>query len=52
MQALEATIVATAETWEQEAVAAGEVRESIGGVDETFLEGMMLVFQDLPTRDT
>lgn len=49
MQALEATAVAIAKTWEQDATAAGEVREIIGGVDETFLERMMLVFQDLPT---
>ena len=47
MQVLEATAVATAETGEQDAVAAGEVRELIGGVDETFLERMMLVFMDL-----
>jgi len=46
---LEATAVATAQTWEQDAVAAGEVREIIGGVDETFLEHMMLVFQDVST---
>jgi len=49
MQTVVATAVKTAETWEQDAVAAGEVREIIGGVDETFLERMMLVFQDLPT---
>ena len=49
MQALEVAVVETAETWEQAAVATGEVRESIGGVDETFLERMMLVFQDLST---
>ena len=49
MQALEATAVETAETWEQDASAAGEVREIIGGVDETFLERMMVVFQDVPT---
>jgi hypothetical protein len=49
MQALEATAVETAETWEQAARAAGEVREIIGGGDETFLERMMLIFQDLPT---
>jgi hypothetical protein len=49
MQALEVTAVETAETWEQDAIAAGEVREIIGGVDETFLERMMVVFQDLPT---
>ena len=49
MQALEATAVATVETWEQDASAAGEVREILGGVDATFLERMMVVFQDLPT---
>jgi hypothetical protein len=49
MQALEVAVVETAEIWEQDAVAAGEAREIIGGVDETFLERMMLVFQDLPT---
>ncbi len=49
MQALEVAAVETAEVWEQDAIAAGEVREIIGGVDETFLERMMLVFQDLST---
>lgn len=49
MQALEARALETAETWEQDASAAGEVREIIGGVDETFLERMMLVFQDVST---
>jgi hypothetical protein len=49
MQALEVAAVETAETWEQDAVAAGEVREIIGGVDAPFLERMMLVFQDLST---
>ena len=49
LQALEVAVVATAEVWEQDAIAAGEVQEIIGGVDETFLERMMLVFQDLPT---
>jgi len=39
----------TAETWEQDANTTGEVREIIGGVDETFLERMMVVFQDWPT---
>ena len=48
-QALAAAAVATAETWEQAAVAAGEVREIIGGVDETFLERMRRVFPDLAT---
>jgi hypothetical protein len=49
MQALAAMALETAETWEQEASAAGEGREIIGGVDATFLERMMLVLQDLPT---
>jgi len=49
MQTLEATLVETAAAWEQEGVAAGEVREIIGAVDETFLEQMMLVFQDVLT---
>ena len=49
MQALEATALATAATWEQDASAAGEGREIIGGVDETFLERMMVVLQDVPT---
>ena len=39
----------TAETWEKDGCAAGEVREIIGAVDETFLERMMLVFMDLRT---
>ncbi len=52
LQTLEATAVETAETWEQDAGAAGEVREMIGGVEATFLERMMVVFQDVPTRDT
>jgi hypothetical protein len=49
MEALAVTIVETARTWEQDGVAAGEVREIIGAVDETFLEKMMLVFQDVST---
>jgi hypothetical protein len=49
MQVLETTAGEPAQTWEQDASAAGEVREIIGGVDETFLERMMVVFQDLPT---
>jgi hypothetical protein len=49
MQVLETSAVETAVTWEQAASAAGEGREIIGGVDETFLERMMVVFQDLPT---
>src|SRR5216683_6190124 len=49
MQTLEATRVETAAAWEQDGVAGGEVREIIGAVDETFLEQMILVFQDVPT---
>jgi hypothetical protein len=49
MQTLEATLVETAAAWEQDGVAAGEVREIIGAVDETFLEQMILVFMDLRT---
>ncbi len=49
MQTLEATLVETAAAWEQDGVAAGAVREIIGGVDKTFLEQMILVFQDLLT---
>jgi hypothetical protein len=49
MQALEAALLETAETWEQDGCAGGEVREIIGAVDETFLERMILVFMDLST---
>lgn len=49
MEALVVTRVETAQGWEQEGVAGGEVRESIGAVDETFLAQMILVFQDVPT---
>jgi Family of unknown function (DUF6399)/IclR helix-turn-helix domain len=49
LQALEAVILETAATWEQEGGASGEVREVIGAVDETFLERMILVFMDLAT---
>jgi Family of unknown function (DUF6399)/IclR helix-turn-helix domain len=49
LQALEAAVVETAQTWEQDGIAHGAVREVIGGVDETFLQRMMLVFQDLAT---
>ena len=38
--------------WEKDGVAAGEVREITGVVDETFLEQMILVFQDVPTGYT
>ena len=49
MQALEAALLETAAAWEQDGGAAGEVREIIGAVDETFLERMILVFMDLAT---
>jgi hypothetical protein len=49
LQTLEATIVKTTAAWEQDGIAAGEMREIIGAVDETFFERMMLVFQDLST---
>ena len=49
MQALEAALLETAATWEQDGQACGEVREIIGAVDETFLERMLLVFMDLAT---
>src|SRR4051794_5191544 len=49
MQTLEATIMQTTAAWEPEGIAAGEMREIIGAVDETFFERMMLVFQDLTT---
>ena len=50
MQTLERTIVETATTWEQEGTTAGEVREIIGAVDETFLEHMMLVLHGSAQR--
>jgi hypothetical protein len=50
MQALEDAALETAETWEKDGCAGGEMREVIGAVDETFLERMMLVFMDLRTR--
>ena len=49
LQALETALLETAGRWEKDGVRAGEVREIIGAVDETFLEQMMLVFQDVPT---
>jgi hypothetical protein len=49
MQALEAALLETAATWEQDGCASGEAREVIGAVDETFLERMMLVCMDLAT---
>ena|ERR1700730_3901453 len=47
MQGLEQVLLETAEAWEHDGIAAGEVRPIIGAVDETFLERMMLVFMDL-----
>ena len=47
MAVLEAAILETAEAWENEGIADGQVREIIGAVDETFLQRMMLVFIDL-----
>jgi hypothetical protein len=49
MQTVEATILETAAAWEQDGVAAGQIRDIIGAVDETFLEHLMLVFQDVST---
>jgi len=49
MQVLEAAVVETAQSWEQDGIAHGAVREVIGGVDETFLQRMILVFQDVST---
>ena len=49
MEAWTGTVEETAQVWEQDGGAAGEVRESIGAVDETFLERMMRVFQAVPT---
>src|SRR6266851_571712 len=49
MEVLVVTSVETAQVWEQDGVASGEVREIIGAVDETFLAQMILVFQDVPT---
>jgi hypothetical protein len=46
---LEATLLETAATWEQDGQTRGEGREIIGAVDETFLERMILVFMDLTT---
>lgn len=49
MQVLETALLETAGRWEKDGVAAGEVREIIGAVDETFLEQMILGFQDVRT---
>jgi hypothetical protein len=47
MEVLEAAMLATTAAWERDGVAAGEMREIMGAVDETFLQRMMLVFIDL-----
>jgi hypothetical protein len=47
MAVLEAAILETTAAWEHDGVTAGEMREIIGAVDETFLQRMMLVFIDL-----
>ena len=49
MQTLEAAVLETAATWEQEGVAMGDGPEIIGAVDETFLEQMVLILLDLKT---
>ena len=49
LQTLAQAILEIGQAWEQDAVAAGEVPEIIGAVDETFLERLLLVFLDLPT---
>jgi hypothetical protein len=49
MQTREKTIVETTRTWEKESATAGQAREIIGAVDETFLEHMLLVLMDLPS---
>jgi Family of unknown function (DUF6399)/IclR helix-turn-helix domain len=49
LHTLEAALLETARAWEEEGRTAGDVREIIGAVDETFLERLMLVFMDLPT---
>ena len=49
MQTLEAALLETTGTWEQEGCASGEVRDIIAAVDETFLERMLLVCLDLAT---
>ena len=48
---MEAVRLETAGRWAQDGGAAGEGREMIGAVDETFLEQRRLVFQDGSTGD-
>jgi hypothetical protein len=49
MQTLEATILETATTWEKDGVAMGAGQESIGAVDETCLDRLVLILLDLTT---
>jgi len=49
MQVLEEAVVETAQSWEQDGIAHGAVHDVIGGADETFLQRMILVFQDVST---
>ena len=49
LQALEAAVGETAQTWEQDGIAQGAVGEVIGGVDETCWQRLLLVLQDVPT---
>ena len=51
MQALEQTMLETGHAWEQDGTAGGEGQESMGAVDETFFERLLLVFLALPTGD-
>jgi len=49
MQTVAATMLETTAAWEDDGVAAGEVRDIMGAVDETFLARMMSVLQDVST---
>jgi hypothetical protein len=49
MQRLEAAVLEAAQTWEREGITHGAVRDSIGAVDDTVLEHLMVVFQDVST---
>jgi hypothetical protein len=51
LHAVETAMLETPRTWAQDAIAAGEVRESIGAGAEPFLEHLRLGFQDVPTGD-
>src|SRR5438128_12656073 len=51
MQTVETMIVETAAAWEQDGMDAGEVRDIIGAVDETFLAHLMVVVQEVSTGD-